>query len=160
MQRALHRHCLHANAELPQVFRELPDADAVGASAKPHVCRATGAQHVSAVEGPGCLDVDDPQAEVTHGALHAGSLPATLRGTGACDDGEVALHDDRVLDEDGVGVLVGGLDLDDPPPGIGEGTGIRLPLRAGQVEVDRGAVDVGDDAVGQEWAGTADEGDR
>ncbi len=120
---------------------------------------AAGAQHVATVEGAGRLDVGDPQAEVAHGALDAGGLAAALGGAGAGDDGEVAVHDDRVLDEHRVGVVVGGLDLDHVPPVVAQGIGVGLPLLAGEVEVDRAAVDVGDQALGQARAGAADERD-
>ena len=159
VQCPLDRHGLHTNPELAQVVRELLDADAVGAPAEPDVGRAAGAQHVAAVEGAGRLDVGHPQAEVAHGPLDAGGLTAALRGPGAGDDGEVAVHDDRVLDEDGVGVVVGGLDLDDRPPVVGQGVDVALPLLAGEVEVDGAAVEVGDDALGQARAGAADERD-
>ena len=70
------------------------------------------------------------------------------------------MHDDRVLDEDGVGVVVGGLDLDDLPPVTAQGVDVGLPLPAGEVEVDGAAVEVGDEALGQARAGAADERDR
>ena len=160
MQRPFDRHRLHADTELPQVVRQLLDADAVGAPAEADVGRATGAQHVSAVEGAGCLDVGDPQAEVAHGPLDPGGLAAPLRRTGARDHRQVGVHDDRVLDEHRVGVLVGGLDLHDPPPVAAQRVGVRLPLLAGEVEVERASVDVGDEAVGQPRARPADECDR
>jgi hypothetical protein len=159
VQRAFHGHGLHADTELAQVVRELLDADAVGAAADPDEGRSSHAEHVTAVERAGRLDVRDPQTEVPHGALHALGLAATLRGARPGDDREVAVHDDRVLDEDGVGVVVGRLDLHDVPPGTAEGTGVRLPLRAGEVHVDGGALDVGDDALGEARTGPADEGD-
>ena len=70
------------------------------------------------------------------------------------------MHDNGVLDEDRVGVVVGGLDLHDPPPVLAQRIGVRLPLLPGEVEVDRAAFDVGDESVGQSWAGPADERDR
>ena len=70
------------------------------------------------------------------------------------------MDDDRVLDEDGVGVVVGRLDLDDLPARGRQGSGVRLPLLAGEVEVDGGALDVRHESLGQARARTAHERDR
>ena len=132
VQRPLDRHRLHADTELPQVVRQLLDADAVGAAAEADVGGAAGAQHVSAVEGAGCLDVGDPKAEVAHGPFDPGGLAAALGRTGARDHRQVGVHDDGVLDEDRVGVVVGGLDLHDlRHPFWRQRVGVRLPLLRG-----------------------------
>ena len=55
------------------------DADAVGTPAEADVGWGAAAQHASAVEGSGRLDVSDPQAEIAHGPLDPGGLAATLR---------------------------------------------------------------------------------
>ena len=159
MERPLDRHRLHPNSELPQVAGELLDADAVRAAAEADVGGVVDSEHVSSVEGAGFLDAGDPQAEVPHGPLDPDGLAAALGGAGSGEDGEVTVHHDGVLDEDRVGVVVGGLDLDDPPPRPLEGVDVRLPLLPGEVQVDGRAGDVGQQPLGQARAGSADERD-
>ena len=74
--------------------------------------------------------------------------------------GQVGVNHHRVLDEDRVGMVVGGLHLDDLPAGAGEGVDVPSPLRAGQVEVDGHAVDVGDETLGEARTRATHERDR
>ena len=160
MQCPLNRHGLHPNSELAQVAGELLDADAVRAAAQTDVRGVPDTEHVSSVEGAGLLDAGHPQPEVAHGPLDPDGFAAALGGARAGEDGEVPVHDDGVLDEDRVGMVVGRFDLDDPPPGRVEGVGVRLPLLAGEVHVDGRAREVGQQPLGQARAGSADERDR
>lgn len=158
VQGALDRHGLGAHAELLEQGRELADALTIGPSAQSDVCRVTGPQDISPVERARRGDSRDTQPEVTGGTLRTARLALALVGSRVGDDGQVAVDDDRVLDEDGVRTVLGRLHLDGLPARGTQARGIRLPLGQRDVEVDGLLLDMGDETVGQTRAGTTDEG--
>ncbi len=91
------------------------------------------------------------------GSFRAVDLASTAGRSGSRDHGEVIEHDERILDEDGVGTVVGWLDLDDGPSRRFECGDVRVPLPEGQIVVDRHPFPVGDQPGRQRPAGTSDE---
>ena len=69
-------------------------------------------------------------------------LATPRRGARTTEHREVVEHDDGVFDEDPVGLIVGGVDLDDLPAALTEGIHIAAPLRQGEVRVDRHPLEV------------------
>jgi hypothetical protein len=71
---------------------------------------------------------------------------------------EIVEHDDGVLDEGGVGTAFDPRDLDRHPTRRPQARGTPLPLGEGEVDIDRRALEVCDETVGEAGAGTADAG--
>ena len=81
--------------------------------------------------------------------LGAGRLGFALVGARSGDHREVAVDDGGVLDEDGVGAVVGRLDLEQLPAlGLQRGD-VAEPLAPRQLQVDRDPVEVGEQALGR-----------
>src|SRR5262249_55490718 len=114
-------------------------------------------EHVAAVERARRPDALDRVTELGKGRLDTDGLRAPRLDAGPRHDGDVLVDDDRVLDEDAVGRLVGRRRLHRLPARILERLHVRRPLRAGQIDVDGLPFEVRDDALGEPRAGPADE---
>jgi hypothetical protein len=140
---------------------ELANALAARAAAPSDVDGRADLEHVTTVERPGPLDADDGAREGLDHLGHAIDLGLAGIGTGAREDGNPALHDHGVLDEDGIGALVGGWDHDEVPPVVDHRLDVGIPLPHGEVDVDRHPVHVGHDPVSKGGPRPADQcGDR
>ena len=106
-------------------------------------------QHIAAVERAGRLDRGDLEPGRRDRVAHGVELAAPRRGAGATQHREVAEHDHGVFDEDAVGLVVGGIDLDDGPSARAEDVDVRVPLLERQCGIDRHAVEVGQLALGE-----------
>ena len=137
---------------------QLVDAGLVGAAAEPDPDRAAVLEHVAAVEGAGLLDARDAVAEPGERLLGARGLRLALVGAGAGDHREVAVHDRGVLDEDGVGAVVGRVHLVELPALGLERRDVAEPLPPRLLDVDRHPLEVGQQPFGETGAGPADQG--
>ncbi len=144
--------------DLTHQGRQLVDALLVAAPAQTHPDLVAVAEDVAPVDGPRRLDGPYPVALRSEDLAQTVGLLASLGGTDAHQDGKVAVHEDRVLDEDTVGVVIGWRSLDDLPAVVGQRVDVGLPLTQRQVDVDGAALDVGHQAVGQTWGRATDEG--
>jgi len=106
---------------------------------------------------PRLLDPLDGVAELRDRSLDADGLRAPRLDAGPRHHGNVVVDDDRILDEDAVGRLVGRRRLHRLPARILERLHVGRPLRAGQADVDALPLDVRDDALAEPGAGPADE---
>ena len=158
-----HRH--HRPAAGRHQRRELPDALGVRPRPLPDVDDGADLEHVAAVERAGRLDPGDLHAEPCDvergdGAGRRVDLAHPRRRAGPGEHGQVVDHDDGVLDEHPVRVLVGGLDLVDGPPAVGEHRDVALPLAQREIGVHRGAGEVGQLPVREPRGGPADQDAR
>jgi hypothetical protein len=136
---------------------ELVDAGAVRARAAPDVGGAADLQDVAAVERPRQRDAVHGEAQALDRRRDRRKFAAARRGARRRQHGAVAEHDDGVLDEDAVGMLVGRLDLDHVPAAPGEGVDVAAPLRQRELGIDRRAIDVRQLAGGEPGGGAADQ---
>src|SRR4029453_802908 len=107
MQHLRHWDRHHRGAQWGEVLRELADTFRVGATALADVNRSAELEDVSAVESSGLDDPHDAISGVAHASLGSNHLGPTLLRAGAGDYGHVAIHHQRVLDENAVGKLRG-----------------------------------------------------
>ena len=158
VQHLLDRHLDCLGTQRRQQFGKLTDAFRVRAAAPAGIDPAADLQHIAAVECAGRLDVRDPVAEVANGALGRSGLGLALIGAGSGDDGEVTEDNNGVFDEDRVRAVGCGLDLRRRPSVRVQRIHVLLPLTLGELHVDALTVEVGEQALGETWAGAADEG--
>ena len=110
--------------------------------------------HTLAAQSP--TPIDGPPPPVSPSVIRR---DATGRATVRAIKLSAPLVLDGILDEDGVRAVVGRGHLQACPAREAQGCDIRIPLRPGQIEIDRGAVEVGDDALGQARTGRPDKGE-
>ena len=136
---------------------ELIDGGRVGAFRQSHVDGRADLEDVATVEGCGCFDVDDSVEVAADGLLGAVYLRLADVGAGTGDHCEIAEDDDGVLHEDGVGTIVGRVDMVHFPTVLFEGGHVSVPLLQRRRVVHLGALQVGEQALGKQWAGATDE---
>jgi hypothetical protein len=157
VQDAAHGYAHDLGTERGQEIGELVEAGPVRPAAEPDPDLAVVLEDVAPIEGPRLVDPGDPIAQAGEGLLGADRLRSTFDGAGATDHGQVVVDHHGVLDERRVRAVLGRRDLGDVPPLTSHGGDIPLPLAQGETRVDRGAIEVGQQTLGQSRARTTDE---
>ena len=152
VQRPSDRHPMNPDAKAGrctfQRLLQLGDPRLVGAATDPDPDIAAPLEHIAAVQRAGRLDRHAAVADRLQHLPETSLLGSTRRRARAAQDGDVAEHDDLVLDEDAVRAVVDGGGLANVPTSTLQCGAVLRPLPQCEIGVDRRRpLDVGDDPV-------------
>ena len=141
VQRPSDRHPMNPDAKAGrctfQRLLQLGDPRLVGAATDPDPDIAAPLEHIAAVQRAGRLDRHAAVADRLQHLPETSLLGSTRRRARAAEDGDVAEHDDLVLDEDAVRAVVDGGGLANVPTSTLQCGAVLLPLPHCEIGVDR-----------------------
>ena len=150
MQRLGHRNTDNGPAARGQDAAERGNPLAVRAATATDVDGRPDLEHIPAVERAWCFDSCDVEPECLNDCWNRRRLASARFGARPGDDGEVAEHNDGILDEDTVWMLFSLRHHNKLEPVRDEHVDVAAPLDASEVDVDPiAAVDVSDLALGE-----------